>query len=84
MLNRLLEFGVLAKAIVERFPVIIIDEAQDISEEQMAVFDLLTEAGIKSIFLVGDPDQAIYEWRNTSPECFKKKIGADSWEILLN
>ena len=32
MLNRLLEFGVLAKAIVERFPVIIIDEAQDISE----------------------------------------------------
>lgn len=76
------EYPMIAKAIVERFPVIIIDEAQDTSEEQMAVFDLLTEAGIKSIFLVGDPDQAIYEWRNASPECFKKKIGADSWDLI--
>ena len=75
-------YPMIAKAIVERFPVIIIDEAQDTSEEQMAVFDLLTEAGIKSIFLVGDPDQAIYEWRNASPECFKKKIGADSWDLI--
>ena len=76
------EYPMIATAIVERFPVIIIDEAQDTSEEQMAVFDLLTEAGIKSIFLVGDPDQAIYEWRNASQECFKKKIGADSWALI--
>lgn len=76
------EYPMIATAIVERFPVIIIDEAQDTSEEQMAVFDLLTEAGIKSIFLVGDPDQAIYEWRNASPEYFKKKIGAESWDCI--
>lgn len=76
------EYPMIATAIVERFPVIIIDEAQDTSEEQMAVFDLLTKAGVKSIFLVGDPDQAIYEWRNASPECFKKKIGAESWECI--
>lgn len=76
------EYPMIATAIVERFPVIIIDEAQDTSEEQMAVFDLLTEAGVKSIFLVGDPDQAIYEWRNASPECFKRKIGADSWNCI--
>lgn len=76
------EYPMIATAIVERFPVIIIDEAQDTSEEQMAVFDLLTEAGIKSIFLVGDPDQAIYEWRNANPECFKKKIDAESWECI--
>lgn len=76
------EYPMIAAAIVERFPIIIIDEAQDTSEEQMAVFDLLTEAGVKSIFLVGDPDQAIYEWRNASPECFKKKIGADSWNCI--
>lgn len=76
------EYPMIATAIVERFPIIIIDEAQDTSEEQMAVFDFLTEAGIKSIFLVGDPDQAIYEWRNANPECFKKKIGAESWECI--
>ena len=76
------EYPMIATAIVERFPVIIIDEAQDTSEEQMAVFDLLTEAGIKSIFLVGDPDQAIYEWRNASPECFNKKIDEDLWDCI--
>lgn len=76
------EYPMIAKAIVERFPVIIIDEAQDTSEEQMAVFDLLTEAGIRSIFMVGDPDQAIYEWRNASPECFKKKIDSDLWRLI--
>lgn len=75
-------YPMIANAIVERFPVIIIDEAQDTSEEQMAVFDLLAEAGVKSIFLVGDPDQAIYEWRNASPECFKKKMDTDSWECI--
>ncbi len=76
------KYPMIAKAIVERFPVIIIDEAQDTSEEQMAVFDLLVEAGLKSMFLVGDPDQAIYEWRNANPECFKRKIGADSWKCV--
>ena len=76
------KYPMIASAIVERFPVIIIDEAQDTSEEQMAVFDMLTEAGVKSIFLVGDPDQAIYEWRNANPECFKKKIGEDSWKCI--
>ncbi len=76
------EYPIIATAIVERFPVIIIDEAQDTSEEQTAVFDLLTEAGIESIFWVGDPDQAIYEWRNASPDCFKKKISAAEWNHL--
>lgn len=76
------KYPMIAKAIVERFPVIIIDEAQDTSEEQMAVFDLLVEAGVKSMFLVGDPDQAIYEWRNANPECFKRKIGADLWKCV--
>lgn len=61
-----------ASAIAERFPVIIIDEAQDTSVNQMAVFDLLSKSGVKSMFLVGDADQSIYEWRNASPECFYK------------
>lgn len=72
----------IAKALVERFPVIMIDEAQDTSVEQMAVFDLLIDAGVESFFLVGDPDQAIYEWRNASPECFEKKVRMDSWRCI--
>lgn len=71
-----------AGAIAERFPVIIIDEAQDTSINQMAVFELLSNSGIQSMFLVGDPDQAIYEWRNANPECFIRKLKDPNWRTL--
>lgn len=75
-------FPGVAAAIAERFPVIIIDEVQDTSINQMAVFDLLSNSGMKSLFLVGDPDQAIYEWRNANPECFTAKLGDSSWKMI--
>jgi superfamily I DNA/RNA helicase len=70
----------IANAIARRFPVIIIDEAQDTSEEQMGVFDLLVAAGVKEIFLVGDPDQSIYEWRDATPKCFTDKMKLEYWD----
>lgn len=77
------KYPIIASAIVERFPVIIMDEAQDTSITQMALFDLLSKAGLKSLFLVGDPDQAIYEWRNANPECFIEKIKDKSkWKTI--
>lgn len=71
-----------AAAIAERFPIIIIDEVQDTSVNQMAVFDLLSDSGIKSMFLVGDPDQSIYEWRNANPECFIQKLEDSRWKTI--
>lgn len=71
-----------AVAIAERFPVIIIDEVQDTSTNQMAVFDVLSESGIKSMFLVGDPDQSIYEWRNANPECMLQKLEDSRWKTI--
>lgn len=76
------KYPMVASAIAERFPVIIIDEAQDTSVNQMAVFDLLSKSGVKSIFLVGDADQSIYEWRNASPECFLQKVEDTSWQTI--
>lgn len=73
----------IAQAIANRFPVILIDEAQDTSEEQMAVFDLLFSAGVEKVFLVGDPDQSIYEWRNATPKCFVEKMQDEAWEALF-
>lgn len=73
----------IAQAIAKRYPVIIIDEAQDTSSEQMAFFDLLSENGVESIDLVGDPDQSIYEWRNATPECFLEKMAANGWHTLF-
>ncbi|KYG67868.1 hypothetical protein AZI87_00910 [Bdellovibrio bacteriovorus] len=64
----------LAKSIVTRFPYFIMDEAQDTSDIQMEIIDLLIAAGLKQLMLVGDPDQAIYEWRNSKPELFVAKF----------
>lgn len=71
-----------AAAIAERFPVIIIDEVQDTPINQMEVFDLLSESGMKSVFLVGDPDQSIYEWRNANPECMLQKLDDLNWRNI--
>lgn len=72
----------IAEAIALRFPIIILDEAQDTSKEQMKVLDLINKAGTKSMFLVGDPDQSIYEWRNAMPECFISKMNNKDWTTL--
>jgi superfamily I DNA/RNA helicase len=61
------------KAIVHRFPVFIIDEAQDTSEIQMKIIDLLIENGLEEIVVVGDPDQAIFEWNEAKPKLFIDK-----------
>jgi DNA helicase-2/ATP-dependent DNA helicase PcrA len=72
----------IVRAVATRFPIIILDEAQDTSIEQMAILDLINNAGTESMFLVGDPDQSIYEWRSATPECFLEKIRDKSWRTL--
>ena len=67
----------IAKALVGRFPFLIVDEAQDTSEIQMSIIDNLIENGLKNVMLVGDPDQAIFEWNDAKPELFIKKF--DEW-----
>lgn len=71
-----------AKIVATRFPIIILDEAQDTSVEQMEILDLLCNAGVESVFIVGDPDQAIYEWRTANPESFIKKMKDPDWTHL--
>lgn len=71
-----------AKIVAARFPIIILDEAQDTSIEQMEILDLLCNAGLESVFIVGDPDQAIYEWRTANPESFIKKMADPNWTRL--
>lgn len=68
----------IARAIGFRFPEFIIDEAQDTSEIQMKIIDLLLEKEIKQIMIVGDPDQAIFEWRQANPKLFEDKYNV--WE----
>ncbi|OBY77994.1 hypothetical protein BBG47_18805 [Paenibacillus sp. KS1] len=68
----------IARSIAMRFPEVIIDEAQDTSEIQMRILDKLIENGLEDVMLVGDPDQAIYEWNNARPDLFTDKFNI--WE----
>jgi len=75
----------IAKAIAHRFPMLIVDEAQDTSEIQMKIIDLLTDNGLSEVMLVGDPDQAIFEWHTANPQLFNEKM--EEWKensIILN
>ena len=69
----------IASVLAHRFPVIIVDEAQDTSREQMEILDVLSTAGTQTVILVGDSDQAIYEWRDATPEYFVKKMNDVTW-----
>ncbi|MGC5407580.1 UvrD-helicase domain-containing protein [Streptomyces sp. DT225] len=53
-----------------RFAEVIVDEAQDCSAADLAILQLLHDAGLPLI-LVGDPDQAIYAWRGAEPQALR-------------
>jgi superfamily I DNA/RNA helicase len=60
-----------------RFPFIIIDEAQDNSLIQHAIFEELSKQGLNNIELIGDPYQSLYQWRDANPDEFLKKYNED-------
>ncbi len=75
----------IGKAIALRFPELLLDEAQDTNDVQMQILDILNYHGLKNMMLVGDPDQAIFEWNNARPSLFTDKFKL--WEhnsIVLN
>ncbi|MCB0479713.1 MAG: UvrD-helicase domain-containing protein, partial [Crocinitomicaceae bacterium] len=51
----------------KRLHYIQVDEMQDSSEKQFLLVSMLSETH-KNFFVVGDPDQTIYEWRGAKPE----------------
>ncbi len=48
---------------------IMVDEAQDCNLDNWQIIEKLA-AGHRNLFVVGDPDQAIYEWRGAKPDRF--------------
>ena len=66
-----------------RFPHIIVDEAQDNSTVQHAIFDKLAELGLSNLEFIGDPYQSLYEWRDADPNLFNTKYAdAQNWQGL--
>jgi DNA helicase-2/ATP-dependent DNA helicase PcrA len=62
-----------------------VDETQDSSQKQFMLIEMLSQIH-KNLFVVGDPDQTIYEWRGAKPEIlvdFDKQF-PDSKTIIMN
>jgi DNA helicase-2/ATP-dependent DNA helicase PcrA len=77
-------FPQIAKALAFRFPYLIVDEAQDTSDIQMRIIDLLIENGLNEVMLVGDPDQAIFEWNDARPDLLIQKFNEWNNSVVLN
>ncbi|MET7866306.1 UvrD-helicase domain-containing protein [Micromonospora taraxaci] len=70
----------IARSMARRFPVLIVDEAQDMTEIQHGIIDLLIDAGLRNVVLVGDQNQAIYEWNTARPDLFTSRMTAEGWQ----
>lgn len=69
----------LTAALACRFPVLVVDEAQDMTEIQHAIIDALVAAGLRHVVLVGDENQAIYEWNTARPDLFTARATSKEW-----
>jgi len=76
------KYGRVGEWLARRFPSIIIDEAQDNSEVQHAIFEKLIALGLTNIEMIGDPYQSLYEWRDAKPQLFLQKFTDASWTGL--
>jgi DNA helicase-2/ATP-dependent DNA helicase PcrA len=66
-LRLLREFPGVAQAVAARFDELLLDEAQDTSELQLACLDVLYGAGaLRSLVLVGDLEQSIFSFQGAS------------------
>lgn len=83
MSNLLFEkYPEIAELIAKRFPVIFVDECQDLSYVQLELLATLCEKGCK-IHLIGDLNQAIYGFRNIEPDDTRDFIENHCFDIKL-
>ncbi|MFE3222886.1 UvrD-helicase domain-containing protein [Nocardia sp. NPDC059228] len=61
----------LTKILIHRFFEVVVDEVQDCSDEDVQILELIENSGIHLV-LVGDPDQAIYEFRGRSENAARR------------
>lgn len=64
-----------------------IDEAQDLNAAQYRLLTALCGSEVRNVMLVGDPNQAIYEWSGASPaylEQFRKEFASTVIDLADN
>lgn len=71
-----------SRALISKFPYIIVDEAQDNSELHFEFFNLLKSAGLQNLEYVGDVCQSIYGFNNARPELLQAMMAEQGWNVL--
>jgi hypothetical protein len=74
------------RVLANRYPQIIVDEAQDLGELHQKILELLIGQGVK-VTLIGDPNQAIYEFAGATGEfisAFNREPDNQSYDLTLN
>lgn len=80
---RMLEHPAARERLVRRYPVVLVDEFQDVNPLQGEFFARLEAAGA-SVEVVGDPKQSIYLFRNADVNVFRRALAdaTESGEVL--
>ena len=71
--RKCLENHMIRDCIVRRFPVMLIDECQDLSAMELSILSQLISAGT-IVHYIGDLHQAIYSFKDAIPDSFTKHI----------
>lgn len=70
----------ICRYIARKFPVILVDECQDLSASELGILSLLISAGTV-VHYIGDLHQAIYSFKDACPEQYKAHIETHHFEI---
>jgi exodeoxyribonuclease V beta subunit len=76
----------LSESIRARFPAALIDEFQDTDPLQLAIFKKIYDADDSLVFLVGDPKQAIYSFRQADLHSYLRatRWAGRQWSLTAN
>lgn len=66
-----IESGQVTEGWEKRFRYLLVDEFQDINPAQLKLVQLWSQAG-RELFVIGDPDQSIYGFREADSACFER------------
>lgn len=69
----------ICRYIARKFPVILVDECQDLSASELCILSLLISAGTV-VHYIGDLHQAIYSFKDACPKQYKAHIESHRFE----
>jgi DNA helicase-2/ATP-dependent DNA helicase PcrA len=79
--KRCLKDDGIVKLLAKKFPLIMVDECQDLSFVELEILGLLSNAG-SSIHYIGDLNQAIYSFKDAQPQYFIKQISEKGFKTM--